>query len=228
MISIRTLLFLIALQTQMKLFAQADFFHDIIVSKTYYTKDEKYAYTIMPGWKRIYNAIGWRRWSATGQVKRQLSPWNIGAGIGVFYTFDKNIKNNIELRPFLLIGLKTPISNGILFSQTLKSELRTLLYKDAEHNSTTGRLRYNINAIAIFHENSVKKTKWKLRPEVEWYLEKNKEINERFVSSTEYTLTLLREIKNIEVGIGYRLEQFNRNFITTDLNGHTISIEINF
>lgn len=71
-------------------------------------------------------------------------------------------------------------------------------------------------------------SKWKLRPEVEWYIQKNANVKELFVNSTEYTLTLLRESKKVEIGIGYRYERFNRNLLVPDPNGQTTSIELNF
>lgn len=211
-----------------KAIAQYDFFHDIAVSKTYYSADNKNIYSVIPGWKHIYNNIGWRRWSVMGQYKRQLNMWSIGGGVGMFYTFDKDIMNNLELRPYLLLNLKTPITKNIIFSQTLKGELRNFFYKVSDNNFNTNRLRYNLNAVAILSENIDKKVKWKLRPEVEWYIQKNANVKERFISSTEYTLTLLKEMRKVEVGIGYRFERFNKNFLVSDPNAQTISIELNF
>lgn len=208
--------------------AQHDFFHDIVVSKTIYSADNKNIYSIMPGWKHIYNDIGWRRWSVIGQYKRQLNMWSIGGGVGGFYTFDKDIKNNLELRPYVLVGLKTSITKNMIFAQSLKGELRTFFYKETVNNFNTNRLRYNLNVVAIINDNIEKKIKWKLRPEVEWYIQKNANVKERFVNSTEYTLTLLRESKKVEIGIGYRYERFNRNLLVPDPNGQTISIELNF
>ena len=40
-------------------------------------------------------------------------------------------------------------------------------------------------------------------------------IRERFINSTEYTLTFLKEMKKVEIGIGFRLERFNRNFLVS-------------
>ncbi len=208
--------------------AQTEFFHDIAVSKSYYSTDNNTVYTFTPAWKHIYNNVEWRRWSIVGQYKRYLNMWNIGGGIGLFYTFDKDIKNNLELRPYLLVGLKTPMTSRIMFSQTLKGELRSFFYDQSDSNFSTNRLRYNLNTVIILNENVQKNVKWKFRPEVEWYIQKVANIRERFINSTEYTLTFLKEMKKVEIGIGFRLERFNRNFLVSDPNGQTISVEINF
>lgn len=208
--------------------AQTEFFHEISLSKTLYSQDKKTIYTIMPSWKHIYDDIGWRKWSLLGQVKRQYNNWYIGGGFGGFYTFDKDIQNNLELRPFAVVSLKNAIINKMMLTQSLKYEWRYFIYSNKEYNFNTSRLRYNLNIVTVIHENLERKTNWKLRNEVEWYLLKSNNIRERFINSTEYALMFLREIGKVEWGIGYRIERFNRNFLVDDPNGHTVVVEVNF
>jgi len=208
-------------------FGQTDLFHEITVNKNFYSK-KNITYTVSPQWKHIYNDIGWRRWSVNGQIKKQLNIWSIGGGIGAYYVFDKNIQNNLEIRPYLFLSLKSTITKNIYLNQTLKSDFRYFLFENSTNNFSTTRLRYNINIPTVLYQNKSNEVKWKIKPEIEWYILKNKNINERFINSTEYALTFLRESKKVEIGIGYRLEKFNKNLLITDPNGHTILLEINF
>lgn len=126
------------------------------------------------------------------------------------------------------MSLKSTITKNFYLNQTLKSDFRYFLFENSTNNFSTTRLRYNINIPTVLYQNKSNEVKWKIKPEIEWYILKNKNINERFINSTEYALTFLRESKKVEIGIGYRLEKFNKNLLITDPNGHTILLEINF
>lgn len=211
-----------------RLSGQLDFFHDVAVNKNFSSKDSIKIYSVISGWKHIYNEIGWKRLTLMGQAKAQFSAWNFGGGLGMIYTFDKDIQSNMELRPYAMIGLKTKISSTLIFSQLLRSEFRTFFFSNSENNYASTRLRYNLNLPIILYENRTKGFKWKIRPEMEFYFQQVNSSKERFNSSTEYALTVLREGKKMEIGIGYKLERFNRNFNSEDPNGQTITAEFNF
>lgn len=209
--------------------SQTNFFHDFTLVKNFTSKNAKVAYFISPEWIHIYDDVTWENISVSLQAKRLLGNWEAGGGLGTYYTVDKSLSNNLELRPYLLLALKTPITESVLFTQTLKPELRTFMYSDQQYNSTTIRIRYALNLGYVFARNETRSSSWQISPYTEWFVVKNSRVKERFVGSQTYKLTLYRNFKNNQsVGLAYKYEKFNRNFYADKPNGHTMRLEYNF
>lgn len=209
--------------------SQIDFFHEFEANKNFTSKNNKYQYIATANWKHFYGGVNWNRLGLNGQVRRRFNQWLLMGGLINIYTYDKDIANYYELRPFIGVGLNTPVGNALQFGQMFRAESRTFFFKNSDLNETNVRLRYNLNLTYTFKENTLRETAWRLRGETEWYILKEQQYQERFVSSNENTIKIIRAFtKNKELALAYRVEKFNANFNTEDNIAHTVAFEYNF
>lgn len=223
---IQTLLLLLFLVLGITAKAQNEIFNDISATKRI-EHNEKWISYVSLNWKHIYSEIGWKRIGLEAKTTYQFNQWQVLGGLVNYYTFDPDIENYYELRPYAGLMLKTPVSRKIYFNQRIMSEWRNLYFANSTPSQHSGRLRYRIGADLQISETS--NGVWKIRSETEWYLLNNLKQNERFINSKESSLSALREMRNDKtLSIGYRFERLNRLFYTELQNGHTIFLEYEF
>lgn len=207
--------------------AQEAFFYEI---KTGINLLEKKTFSLEANanWKHVYDEIGWRRLGVAGMATKKLKNWSFYGGLSMFYTFNKNIDNYLEIRPQIGLGLTTPIVDRLTLNQRFLGEWRTYFYSGENKSENYTRSRYRILLNYIVVENKEKQTAWKIKPSVEWYFTKNTAYGERFAESRRYTLMLSHEFKNKdELSIGYRYENFIKLIEENEI-GHLVLLEYSF
>lgn len=209
-----------------KINAQSEFFSELSVTK-FFMLPNRNTIVVSPSAKHIYDDIGWRRYGVSGEFRHAISNWDLIGGIGNFYTFDNNIDNYFEFRPYLALRLNTPMGSKCRFGQIARTELRSFFYQNRDDNETKGRIRYAVNLLYTLSQQE--KKAWKVRATCEWYVLKEVSYLERFVGSTEYTFEMIREFSEIKaLSLAYKQEQFNKNFSINATTGHTIAIDFTF
>lgn len=208
--------------------AQNEFFHDISVSKKM-EHSKKWNTVFNLNWKHIYNEIGWKRWGLEAKSLYQMNQWGLFGGIANYYTYDPEIDNYFELRPFVGISLKTNITKRIFFNQRFQSEWRNLFYGNHNLNNHNVRFRYRIGTDFPITKEIITFSPWMIRIETEWYLLNNLNQRERYINSTEYSIMFLKTLKKEkELRFGYHLEKLNKLFYSEEENAHTLFIEYEF
>lgn len=210
--------------------AQNTYFTELEISKTVW-KNSKWNVSVSPYWKHIYNNIGWSRIGGNITATKPLGQWNLHAGIGNYYTFDKDIRNFYEFRLWVGVYLNTIINKQFIFKQRAKMELRNLFFDKAVDeeidDSSYDRLRYWVNMETLLYNNETQNSKWKLDVFLEWYFVRNENTGERFASSRELGTKLkYQSSKNWEVAIGYKQEKFFKFSQNSDEKGHILFVEI--
>jgi hypothetical protein len=223
-----SLLLFVMLLRPVALFAQEkdEFFHEIEVAYTY-LNNEKWRGVVAANWKHIYDEIGWRRWGGDAYISRKIKSIAIEAGLTANYTFDKDITNYLEIRPWFGLRSDLELTRRFLLMQKFKVENRNLLYNDRYKNETFLRSRYLLSLKYNFIKG---REDWKLNPTGEWYFIGKKANAERFINSFELGLRLIKVFKNgHELALGYKIESFKQSEVTGNTGkGHIFILECGF
>ncbi|MEX0273013.1 MAG: hypothetical protein AB3N16_01395 [Flavobacteriaceae bacterium] len=205
---------------------KAEFFHEIEVGKLI-VENEQWTLDVTASWKHLYaDEAAWRRWGGVFSAKRKHGNWSFMAGMANYYTFHADIDNFFQLRPWVAIGLKTPITERLDFVQRFRPESLTFIYSGTTENDTYSRWRYRLGLDYNLSEDEETLTAWKIQGSLEWYFLKNPSSGERYPITREYTLKLVREMVNgHEIGFGYRLEEFYESAHHEGGPGHTLILE---
>ncbi len=188
------------------LYGQSEVFHDFTL--LYEIKDtEKWYADSYIEWKQLYGDEGWRRWSIQGELQRKFGVIALGGGLKTNYTFDKSIVNFLEIRPFVSIELKNHLTEKLVFLQKLTGEFRNFWFND-DTTDFNFRTRYNI-ALEYPLKSNENSEDWILSTELEWYLLRNKNINERYINSKEYSVLISKLINDMNLIFGLRYEDFS-------------------
>lgn len=204
------------------------------ISATYKVKETyNWLYKATPYWKHIYDEVGWRRIGFNFEADRKLSVWTLMGGVENSYTFNPEIENYFELRPWLGVGLKTQISNRFAFRQQLKGEWRNLIfssdYEYEKKDRSYGRARYLIGFDILMAENLVKNNDLNLSIYNEWFYLKSASTGESFANSRLFGFKLGYDFsKERRIILGYKVENFLANSNTPDRKGHTVFVEYIF
>lgn len=203
-----------------------EFFHEIEISHTYINND-KWRGAVAANWKHIYDEIGWRRWGADIYISRKIKSVAIESGITVNYTFDQDIVNYWDLRPWLGLRSDLKLNDRFLLMQKFKIESRNLYFDDSYKNEHLLRSRYLLSLRYNFLKD---KESWKLNPTTEWYFIDRQADAERFVNSVEFGLRVIKVFENEnELAFGYKIETFKKtNLSENSGRGHIIIIEYGF
>ncbi|PQJ22770.1 DUF2490 domain-containing protein [Tenacibaculum sp. SG-28] len=191
--------------------AQTEVFHDI--SLLYGIKEsEKWKFDSELEWKHLYGEEGWSRMSLDLYATREAGILSFMGGLKNNYTFDEDIVNFWEIRPWIGVELKNNLTERLLFRQELKGEFRNFFFNDNSYDFNF-RTRYNI-ALEYPLEKIEEKEDWVLAGEIEWYFLRNEEINERFINSREYSILLSKEVyEEYLLTFGVRFEEYSNNLI---------------
>ena len=192
-------------------------------------KKEKWQLDAIAHWNHLYNEPKWRRFGIDAVIKRNVTNWTLLGGLNTYYTFNTKTDDYFELRTWLGIALKTPVSHRLKLAQKLRGEWRNFFYSGHLKDENYTRLRYKVGFDYELSKNEETHKEWKLLADIEWYFLKDPASGERFVNSGEYSLKLVREFANQnEVGFGYILEEFSSLLNENKNKGHTFFIEYSF
>jgi len=203
-------------------YGQHDFFHEIFLEKNLF-EDEEWESVGEANFKNLYGGPGWRRWGVSFSGLRKMGRFSLLGGANGYYTFNKNIVNFFEIRPWTAVQFKFPLVSVISLSQRLKYEWR-FFYTEEDNTIRENyrRLRYQIGIdIPIPGEEE---STWKIRPFFEWFFIRDPATFERFPNERDYGITAFKSLKNEhEIFFSYRLEEFY-NINTERGNGHILLI----
>ncbi|WP_421806882.1 DUF2490 domain-containing protein [Flagellimonas sp.] len=205
---------------------QDEFFHEIVVEKNL-IESEEWEFIGEVNFKHLYDEPAWRRWGVSFAGVRNIKRFRIHGGVKSYYTFNKDITNFFEVRPWTAVQYNIPIVGEIALRQRLKYEWR-FFYTQGDNSSRENyrRLRYQIGIDVPLA--SEKKSSWVIRPYFEWFFIRDPATFERFSNERDYGITVIKSLKNEhELFFSYRLEEFY-NIDTERGNGHIFLIGYSF
>jgi len=174
--------------------SQNEFFHEIVVEKKLVEKKE-WELIGEANFKYVYDEPAWRRWGLSFSGIRKIKRFNVMGGLNSYFTFNRDITNFFEMRPWAAAQFKFPIVKDIVLRQQLKYEWR-FFYTEAEPNTNEnyGRLRYQIGIdIPI---PGKEESSWTIRPYFEWFFIKDPAQFERFSNERDFGLMAIKRFKN--------------------------------
>ena len=175
-------------------YCQHEFFHELALEKKI-AENEKWEFIGEANFKHLYNEPAWRRWGLSFSGIRKIKRFNLIAGSNGYYTFQREISNFFEIRPWAALQFKFPIVGNMNLRQQLKYEWR-LFYTNEEPKTheNYGRLRYQIGIdIPIPFK---KESSWTIRPYFEWFFIKDPAEFERFSNERDFGLMAIKRFKN--------------------------------
>ena len=206
--------------------AQDEFFHEIVIEKKL-IENEEWEFVGEVNFKHLYNEPAWRRWGVSFAGVRKIKRFRIHGGVNSYYTFNRDITNFFEVRPWTALQYNISIVEEITLRQRLKYEWR--FFHTQSDNSTRvnyRRLRYQIGIDILMP--SEEELSWIIRPYFEWFFIRDPATFERFPNERDYGVTIIKSLKNDrELFFSYRLEEFY-NIETERGNGHIFLIGYSF
>jgi hypothetical protein len=176
-------------------------------------------------WKHLYGEEGWSRTSFNMFAHKEFGVVTLFGGLKNNYTFDNDIVNFWELRPWLGFELENKLTPRLTLLQELKGEFRNFFFSDNNYDFNF-RTKYKI-ALEYPLKYLEEEEDWIVTTEVEWYFLRNEEINERFINSREYSLLLSKEIRNDKtLSFGLRLEEYTNNLINESDKAITLVLRV--
>lgn len=220
------LLFMLA--APIALFGQEDqdeFFHEAEVGYTY-INNTKWRGAAAANWKYIYDKTGWRRWGGDAYISRKLKFVSFEGGLTANYTFDKDIVNYFEVRPWIALRTDFELNPRLLLLQKFKTESRHFFHSDVHANEYRIRNRFLLSLKYNIIRN---RTDWKLNATGEWYFVGRNADAERFSNSVEFGLRLIKVLKKErELIVGYKRESYKSEYISDKKHGHIFTLEYAF
>ncbi|NJL77411.1 MAG: DUF2490 domain-containing protein [Saprospiraceae bacterium] len=189
-------------------YSQHEFFHEIVLEKTL-IENEDWEFFGEANFKYVYNEPAWRRWGVSFVGVRKVNRFSVFGGVNGYYTFDKNITNFFEVRPWTALQYNIPIVADINLRQRLKYEWRFFYTEeDPTTRENYGRLRYQIGFdIPIPSEEA--ESSWTIRPFFEWFFIRDPASFERFSNERDYGVMVIKSLKNEhELSFSYKMETF--------------------
>lgn len=175
-------------------YGQDEFFHELILEKKL-MENEKWECVGEANFKHLYSEPAWRRWGLSLSGVRKMNRFSVWSGVNGYHTFNKDITNFFEMRPWAAVQFKLPIVEKITLRQQLKYEWRFFYTEDkAETNESYGRLRYQIGVDIPIPGN--KESSWTIRPSMEWFFINDPAEFERFSNERDFGLMAIKRLKN--------------------------------
>jgi hypothetical protein len=222
------LIFLVFYSTFIHLttFAQDQFFHEILIEKKLIEIND-WDFKGEVNFRHLYNEPAWRRWGVSLAGIRKIKPFRIHLGLNSYYTFNRNITNFFEVRPWTALQYHIQVSSGMTLKQRLKYEWRFFHTEDERSiRENYGRLRYQIGIdIPLLNDGN---SPWTVRPIFEWFFIRDPATFERFPNERDYGLVIRKRLKNEHHFVfSYRFEEFYTiNFKKG--NGHNFRVGYSF
>ncbi|MBC2838830.1 hypothetical protein [Robiginitalea sp. SC105] len=202
--SLRGLILGLLLLASGSLAAQEEFFHELEL-ETVVWENERWEVAARTSWKHIYDEVAWRKFGLDGGVIRKAGNWGFLGGLSTFYTFNKEIDNFWEVRPWVAIQYTFPLFRTINVKQRLRSEWRNFFQEGGGETINYHRLRYAI----WFGFRLWESERWSQQLGFENYFVDLPAILERFPNERDYRLLFLHELPNSnELFFGVKVETF--------------------
>lgn len=211
--------YIVLLFVPLSIFSQTDdLFMTVFLSKSYEGK-ENWSYSTSLWYKHIYDHPGWRRMSGFGIANYTYKTWIFQGGFSTQYTFDDEIVNSLELRPWLAVGLKTPITDDLYLKQQVYFEWKNFFYKNDSHENY---LQQTVDVGLYYDLKQLKLTNWSLETGYMWYFLKDPALGERFANSREYRIVFYKKMKKATLAFGYFFEKYKDFESLPQSNAHTM------
>lgn len=206
---IYTLIFLllsctISYAQELRSFSELD-----ITSKEYPFRKWNLSGTV--SWKQNHFSQTWGNVGAALNAYRPLfGNFTLRAGLNNKYTYDVNISNNVEVRPWLGVRLVNTIIKPLTFRQEVRFEWRSFFFGKKEQNPDTYvRTRYRLWMVMRLFEKPDTQKRWQVDAGYEWYFLKNPSSGERYPNSREFTAHVFRYFHDGSyLKFGYSFENF--------------------
>lgn len=214
------------LWSSQQLYAQHEFFHELVLEKAI-LENEEWELMGEANFKHLYAEPAWRRWGLSLVGVRKIERLRILGGLNSYYTFNRDITNFLELRPWTAAQYIIPIADRLGLRQRLKYEWRFFhIEADDASQVNYGRFRYQIGVdIPLSH---AEEHSWVIRPFFEWFFIRDPATFERFPNERDYGMVVVKTLKNEnELYFSYKLEEFY-NIDSEHGNGHIILIGYSF
>ena len=191
--------------------AQTEVFHDFSYEHRIHNYEEWLIYGELE-WKHLYGEEGWSRTSYDIKIERELGVLTFVGGLKNNYIFDADIVNYWEIRPWLGFELSNDITHRLILNQELKGEFRNFFFNDDNYDFNF-RTKFKVGLeYPLKYLEEDEKEDWIICTEIEWFFLRNEEINERYISSREYSLLMSKKICTDRVlTFGVRLEEYSNN-----------------
>lgn len=208
-------------------------FHQPLVAQEFFTqytigtnliKDIHYSASVRGYVKHLYQYPGWRRIGAELKGGYKKGIFQFHSGIDGRMTYEEEINNFIEIRPWMQGKVKIPITTTIHIHQSIREESRNFIYTQSDSDNLT-KFRTRFKTSVSFELNSTENSNkvLVLTPGAEWYMNGKLFKDERFVNSQEYSLSLKQIFTNSNsLSLTYGYEVYKDSFDSSDNNGHCI------
>jgi len=209
-----------------QLLAQDEIFHELVFEKKL-IENEEWEFVGEANFKHLYGEPTWTRWGLSFAGVRKFKQLRILGGLNGFYTFNRDITNFFELRPWTGLQYHIPVAERFTFRQRLNYEWRFFFTEGANSSRENyGRLRYQIGVdIPLTKEEE---SSWIVRPYFEWFFIRDPATFERFPNERDYGVTVIKRLKNEhELFFTYRLEEFYHETTERSL-GHIFLVGYSF
>lgn len=201
-----------------------ELFHEIEIGKKFAAK--KALFVVDLNWKKEYKNESWNRIGLNfTAIKSLKNNWTVAAGIENYYVIDPNSVNSYEIRPSIMINLKSKILDNLYLSQFLKTEWRNMFYIETYNYDNYHRMRYRFHFDWLAYN---KDKQVSIKPGIEWYLLKNTSNGERYANSKEYYLRFTIEKNEQEWSFGYKRETFLKTIAPNEDKVNTFFFEYKF
>lgn len=199
-------------------------FHEIESGKKFEYKNNNYSIDL--NWKKDYESKSWNRYGFNLTLNKSLkNNWTIFTGLENYLVVDPKVSNYFEIRPWIMVNLKSKIVSNIYFSQFLKTEWRNFFYDNNYNSDNYFRVRYRFHFdCQVFNKTQ----KIFIKPGVEWYLLKNISTGERYANSRELYLRFCFEHEKKEWNFGIKNESFFTSIHPEEDNVNTLFLEYKF
>jgi len=163
---------------------------------TVHNFSSKWAYTGDYGLRGIVSGHDWNTFVIRPTFRYRITPiLDVRGGVALFYTLDKVIENNLELRFHQEVGIKWPEAVGMVFKHRARFEERFFFYKGLD-NEFSARARYR-----LYFETPDLRIFKRCGPffgmaSIEFFLPLGESATERFINRNR-----------VEIGIGHRANQ---------------------
>lgn len=198
---------------------QDDFFTNVTVGKNF--KKEQWTYTTSGIWKHIYDEVGWSRIGVNGGANYAYKNWTLLTGFTAQYTFDKEIVNSVELRPWVGVRLRTDIIEGLNIEQEVHVEWRNFLYHDVPDENY---IRTTFDVGANYNLKEINLDSWAVQSGYVWYFLKDPALGERYADSREFRFLVSKTFTAGKLTVGYKREKFKILPDRPPAKAHTLDI----
>ena len=188
-------------------FCQHEFFHEIALENKL-VENEKWECIGEVNFKHLYDEPAWRRLGVSFSGIRTIKQFKLSSGLNSYDTFNRNITDFFEVRPWSALQFNFPILSTIYLRQQLRYEWRFFFTKEVSNSKENyGRLRYKI--AFDFPIPSKEESSWKIRPYFEWFFIKDPAAFERFSNERDFGLMAIKRFKNEqEFSFGFTREVY--------------------